>query len=75
MTRQYKVVYAPNDAPWFFDLERDPDELINYYGDRAYSGVIRHLAESLLVYGQDYRDDRVNVPAIQAALRAAVNVR
>jgi len=75
VTRQYKVVYAPNDDPWFFDLERDPDELINYYGDRAYSGVIWHLAESLLVYGRRYQDDRVNVPAIQASLMAAINVR
>ncbi len=71
VTRRYKVVYSPKDDPWLFDLEGDPDELINYYQDPACKDILRHLAQSLLDYGQRYRDARVEEPSIQAALIAA----
>jgi uncharacterized sulfatase len=72
VTRRYKVVYSPKDDPWLFDLQADPDELMNYYQDPAYKDVLRDLAQSLLDYGQRYQDARVQEPSIQAALMAAV---
>ena len=71
VTRCYKVVYSPKDDPWLFDLEGDPDELINYYQDPAHKDILRHLAQSLLDYGQSYQDARVQEPSIQVALIAA----
>jgi len=71
VTRRYKVVYSPKDNPWLFDLEGDPDELINYYQDPAYKDILQHLAQSLLDYGQRYRDARVEEPSIRAALIVA----
>ncbi len=74
-TRRYKVVYSPKDNPWLFDLEGDPDELTNYYQDASYKNIVRHLAQSLLDYGQRYRDARVEEPSIQSALIAAATPR
>jgi len=71
VTRRYKVVYSPNDNPWLFDLQTDPDELINYYQDPACKDIVRNLAQLILDYGQRYRDARVEEPSIQAALIAA----
>ncbi|UCD00082.1 MAG: sulfatase [Phycisphaerales bacterium] len=75
VTRRYKVVYSPKDNPWLFDLEDDPDELTNYYQDPSYRDTVRHLAQSLLDYGQRCRDARVEEPSIQAALIAAATLR
>jgi arylsulfatase A-like enzyme len=71
VTRRYKVVYSPKDDPWLFDLEEDPDELMNYYQNTAYKEILRDLAQSLLDYGQRYQDARVQEPSIQVALMAA----
>jgi arylsulfatase A-like enzyme len=75
VTRRYKVVYSPKDDPWLFDLEGDPDELVNCYHDPAYKDILRHLAQSLLDYGQRYQDARVQEPSIQAVLVAAATLR
>jgi arylsulfatase A-like enzyme len=71
VTKRYKVVYSPKDGPWLFDLQDDPDELMNYYQNPAYKDVLRYLAQALLDYGQRYQDARVQEPSIQAALVAA----
>jgi uncharacterized sulfatase len=38
---RYKLVLSHLDSPWLFDLERDPDELVNYFNNPEY-GEIRH---------------------------------
>jgi len=74
VTQRYKVVYSPKDDPWLFDLQGDPDELINHYKDPAYKDIVRNLAQSLLDYGQRYLDARTEEPSIQAALVAATTM-
>jgi len=71
VTQRYKVVYSPNDDPWLFDLQSDPDELINYYQDPACEDIVRNLAQLILDYGVRYRDARIEEPSIQAALISA----
>jgi arylsulfatase A-like enzyme len=70
-TKRYKVVYSPTDAPWLFDLETDPDELVNRYTDPACAEAVRLLARELLAYGDRCHDPRTSHPAIAAQLRAA----
>jgi uncharacterized sulfatase len=36
---RYKLVLSREDKPWLFDLERDPDELINFYQDPEYKAI------------------------------------
>ncbi len=71
-TKRYKVVYAPGDDPWLFDLEQNPDEVINYYEEPVCRNVVRHLAQALLDYGRQHDDPRIDEPSIAAALHQAV---
>ena len=68
VTKRYKLIYAPNDEPWLFDLERDPDELINVYRHPGYRDVVRSLATDILKYGQAHDDPRIDHPNIRACL-------
>ena len=47
VTARYKLVLS-KDTPWLFDLERDPDELINFYGDPEYEEIGAKLKTALL---------------------------
>jgi arylsulfatase A-like enzyme len=44
---RYKLVISDKDKPWLYDLEQDPDELINFYDDEAYSEARKNLTEEL----------------------------
>ncbi len=44
---RYKLVLSPADKPWLFDLEKDPDELINYYMDPEYKAIGERLMSEL----------------------------
>jgi uncharacterized sulfatase len=43
----YKLVLSNQDSPWLFDLKKDPDELINYYDDKAYKRIRETMTEAL----------------------------
>ena len=44
---RYKLVLSKQDSPWLFDLEEDPDELTNFYGQPQYNTVSDLLARRL----------------------------
>ena len=47
-TARHKLIHYYTLDQWeLFDLEADPDELRNVYGDRAYAETITHLQEEL----------------------------
>jgi len=72
VTDRYKLVYSTADDPWLFDLERDPDELINSFRDPAHRDVIRELSRQLAEYGQRFKDPRVANVKIRADLAWAI---
>jgi len=45
--RQYKLVVSKHDAPFLFDMKRDPNELVNYADHKKYSGVYKNLKDRL----------------------------
>ena len=69
VTRRYKLIFSALDAPWLFDLEKDPDELINRFADPAYRETVRDLSRRLHEYGVRHRDPYVDLPAVRAAFR------
>jgi arylsulfatase A-like enzyme len=71
VTDRYKLVYSTQDAPWFFDLENDPDELVNVFGEAHYRETVRVLSEQLAAYGRKYEDPRTNHPRIRKDLEWA----
>ena len=46
-THRYKLVLSP-EIPWLFDMEEDPDELINYIDDPKYVNILNELRSSLV---------------------------
>ncbi|AZQ64802.1 DUF4976 domain-containing protein [Flammeovirga pectinis] len=60
VNNRYKLVVSPNDKPWLFDLQEDPDELINFYTDPAYQKIAQRLHKELFV-----QMDKYNEPALK----------
>lgn len=44
---RYKLVIDKKETPYLFDLEKDPDELINFYKDPAYAGIAKMMQDEL----------------------------
>jgi arylsulfatase A-like enzyme len=57
-TARHKLIeyYSEGDYWELFDLEKDPNELRNLYGDRAYRAVETELKAELLRLRREYRD-------------------
>lgn len=56
VNNRYKLVLSPSDKPWLFDLEKDPDELINFYNDPAYKEIANILEVELMKQMEKYED-------------------
>ena len=72
MTGRYKIVFSGNDAPWLFDLEKDPDELTNFFGSGDYREVVRDLSRELVAYARKFNDTYADNPGVKADLAWAV---
>ena len=46
--RRYKLVLSSLDEPWLYDLEKDPDELVNYFGRDGYEEQFKRLKDELI---------------------------
>ena len=55
-----------------YDLEHDPDELVNVVSDPAYREEVRELSRQLADYGKKYNDPRAANTDIQADLEWAI---
>jgi len=58
-TKQYKLIHFYNDIDeWeLYDLEKDPHELKNVYGDPAYADIVKELTAELKRLRTLYKDD------------------
>jgi arylsulfatase A-like enzyme len=72
-TDRCKIVFATADDPWLFDLERDPDELTNFFSDPAYRETVRELSRQLADYGRKYHDPRAANENLKADLAWATD--
>ncbi len=54
VSRRYKLVLSPSDDPWLFDLEKDPDELINFYNDPEYAPIAERFQSELVAQMKRY---------------------
>lgn len=53
---RYKLVLSLKDNPWLFDLQKDPNELTNFYNDPAYKEIGALLQKTLLEDLKKYKD-------------------
>ena len=72
VTPRYKLIHTPNEGeiPWLIDLEKDPNELRNFYNDPAYTRIIRRLSADLLEYGRSTDDKMIVRTKIKEELAA-----
>lgn len=58
-TERYKLIhfYQDNDEWELYDLEKDPSEMNNIYGDPSYSQLIEELKIKLVKLQKQYQDD------------------
>lgn len=75
VTSRYKLVYCAKDDPWFFDLEKDPDELVNNFQNSNYRDVIAKMARGLLEYGKKFNDPRVSNEKVAADIARSIEKR
>ena len=52
--RQYKLILSKSDPPVLFDLEADPDELINYHDEVDYESIVQNLKSALFNATNDF---------------------
>jgi uncharacterized sulfatase len=71
VTDRCKLIYSPVDDPWLFDLEKDPDEMINQFTNPDYRQTVRTLSGLLLEYGKKYNDPCILAEKIAADLKWA----
>jgi arylsulfatase A-like enzyme len=72
VTKRFKLVYSAADKPWLIDMQDDPKELINRFGDADYQAHARAITQKLLKYARAHHDNYARVPAIQTAMAAAL---
>lgn len=72
VTDRYKLVYSPKDDPWFFDLDKDPEELTNRFSDAEYHPIVRQMTAQLIDYCRTYEDANGENPKIRADMADAV---
>lgn len=56
VNNRYKLVLSVQDKPWLFDLEKDPDELINFYNHPEYVEIAKNMQQALLDQMKQYKD-------------------
>lgn len=53
---RYKLVLAKDEKPWLLDIEKDPDELINYYSHPEYQKTATRMQEELFRQMEQFKE-------------------
>jgi arylsulfatase A-like enzyme len=65
---RYKLVYSDMGDPWLFDLENDPDEMINLFNDPKSKKIVTQMTTQLHNYSKLQKDPYAELPEIKAAM-------
>ena len=57
-TERYKLIHFYNDINWWelYDMQADPSEMHNLYGEAEYEPVVKELKDELLKLQEQYND-------------------
>jgi arylsulfatase A-like enzyme len=70
---RYKFVVSANDPPWLFDLERDPDEITNFFEHAGYREIVQQMAKQLQAYGREHNDPFIDNSRASADLEWSIS--
>jgi arylsulfatase A-like enzyme len=73
VTSRFKLVISKSDKPWLIDLQADPAEIVNLYGQDKHDLLIRRLTEELRDYTRKYDDPHARIPEIRQQLFGNTN--
>jgi len=62
VTPTHKLILSDADDAWLLDLEKDPDELVNFVNDSEQAETLRYLAGQLKAYGEKTGDAKLSDP-------------
>ncbi|MGY6647315.1 sulfatase family protein [Wenyingzhuangia sp. IMCC45574] len=69
MTDRYKLILDKSKTkPWLIDLEKNPDEMINFIDHKDYKEIRKKLSKALKAYGDTYKDPIVLDERVQSQL-------
>ena len=54
--------------PWFFDLEKDPDEMTNLFSDPVSKKDVTTMTDQLRSYSKLQKDPYADLPEIKSAM-------
>ncbi|MDP7010700.1 MAG: sulfatase yidj, partial [Verrucomicrobiota bacterium] len=54
--------------PWLFDLEKDPDEMINLFNDPKSKKIVITMTTQLQSYSKLQKDPYADLPQIKSAM-------
>ena len=63
VNNRYKLIVGAKwykEGPTLFDLEKDPDELINYYKDPAYAEIAAKFTSEIKVLMARYKEPKMS---------------
>ena len=66
---RYKLIYSSYDPPWLFDLERDPDEVVNQFEHPGYRETVVELTRELVEYGEKFEEPFMQTKGIQQSVK------
>lgn len=69
VTPTHKLILSDEDDAWLLNLERDPDELVNFADDPEHSESLKFLAARLQSYGEKCGEKKLSDPHTEKNLR------
>jgi uncharacterized sulfatase len=72
--KEFSAIIRPTPVAWeFYDLKRDPQELVNRYNDPDYAPIIADLKEELRQLRAEINDTDTNFPELKRIIEANWN--
>ncbi|MFC2111704.1 sulfatase [Bacteroidota bacterium] len=69
-SKTYHGIDPPSPAAWeFYDLSKDPEEMINRYDDPAYADIIASLKDELKKQREELNETDANYPKLQKIIQ------
>lgn len=56
VNNRYKLVVSTREAPWLFDLQDDPDEVVNFYNAKGYKKISGNMMKELKCQLELYKE-------------------
>jgi uncharacterized sulfatase len=73
VTDRYKLVISASSKPWMFDLQRDPDEMINMLDNPAYRETASQLGKAMKNYVETFDDPMKNSAKAMSDIQWAID--